>query len=479
MKKEAHHMDDNGNIWNFRDSAGPAALPLTVEHAGAASLMPPVAVGADLGAHHDSIAHEINLMHDHAMAVSLHPNLRLVITRSLHGDAEIANNLCIVVGTVTREYWPNRPNRHKSSAAPTQNDARTVRTPLGTTETLLRLEVQEVLGDGTGAALTSYSIPLNVNARLAASDVFADGQRIAICGPLRLERTYDPRFAADDLDPGLPAWKLRPDVITMQPLPDDADIPDGSWVQLEGEVEDEPIVRLRPIGPLATISFASVRLRCRTPLRGGFSGSQARFQSSVIVPLEVPLDGGLAHAGALLKRGNQVRIEGRLTSYQMRRAPEVSETAPARRKESAALLRDALARTEARVRSAGGDDRRVRAAKQQLLTGTQLTVSVGYVELRHGTELTDDQIAELIASRPRRVRTPRTGERSLEPEPDSDRITTALDTATSSKLGGDGVRVDASADMPLADDAAALKRERPRRRGRALGTGRGSGDGRR
>src|SRR5262249_54286823 len=153
----------------------------------------------------------------------------------------------------------------------------------------------------------------------------------------------------------------------------------------------DPMVRFRPIGPMAVAPFASVRLRCRQPLRGGFAGSRAQFQSSVIIPLEAPLDGEVAQVGALLKRGNKVRIEGRLAPYQVRRNPDAPARASTRQRETAALLQAALARTETRLRAAGNDDRQIRAAKQRLLTSTQLTVSVGYVELRHGTELTDTQ----------------------------------------------------------------------------------------
>ena len=46
--------------------------------------------------------------------------------------------------------------------------------------------------------------------------------------------------------------------------------------------------------------------------------------------------------------------------------------------------------------------------KQRLLTDTQLAVSIGYVALLHGTALDEEQIAELIVTRPRRVRAPRT-----------------------------------------------------------------------
>jgi hypothetical protein len=457
-------MDDNGTIWNFHDSGAPSgdAPPPPFEP-------PTEPAGGAVTIHDDQVAHAIQASRD--TIVSLHPDLGLVIGESLHGDAGSANNLCILIGTVTREYRRNRQDRGKGAVPRAEGEARTVRTALGTTESLLRLEVQEVLSDGVGAALAHYSMPLNVSAKLAATDVFTDGQRIAIGGPLRMERTYDVRFAAGDLDLGLPAWTLRLDVISMQALTDDSDMPDGSWVQLEGEIEDDAMVRFRPIGPMAAAPFASVRLRCRQPLRGGFAGSRAQFQSSVIVPLEISLDGGVAQVGALLKRGNRVRIEGRLAPYQVRRNPEAPTRASTRQRETAALLQDALARTETRLRAEGGDDRRVRAAKQRLLTSTQLTVSVGYVELRHGTELTDAQIAELIASRPRRARPSRQGDHTTEGELDRAVVTAALDAATNAKLGlggSDLLAVEASGGAPLDENAATVKSVRPRRRAREL-----------
>lgn len=219
-------MDDNRSFWN---EVAPAAM-------SDAGSQPDSTISPTLGAveHADRATHTTN---SYDSVVSLHPDVRLALVESLHGDAGSANNLCILVGTVTREYQRNRRGSGQNTLSQGAENARTVRTPLGMTESMLRLEVQEVWGDGLNTALTSYSMPLYVSAKLAATGVFVDGQRVAISGPLRMERTYDLRFAMHDLDPGLPAWTLRLDAVGIQPLAEDSDILDGSWVQLEGEIE--------------------------------------------------------------------------------------------------------------------------------------------------------------------------------------------------------------------------------------------------
>jgi hypothetical protein len=423
-------MDDTQTIWNFREPAA-TRTPQTEEATSAAIQRHVVAVAAasESGA---AIAQTSTPLQE-PTAVSLHPEQQQQINERLHNDAEAARNLCMVVGTLTREYWGDA--RDQPAAEKDERDARRVRTPLGTMATKLHMDVQEVLTDGVATSFMSYRLPLNVPPRLAEAAVFADNERVTVSGSLRMERSYDERFAADDLDPGQATWTLRLYAISIQPLSEASPMPDGSWVQIEGEIDDEPIVRLRPIGPQATIPFASVSLRCRIPMRNGFTRSHSQYHSSVIIPLEVPLDGSLAHAGALLKRGNRVQVDGRLTAYEFRRRADAPEGAPERRRELAARVHDALTRAEARVRHNGGNDGRVRAAKQRLLSDSQLAVSVGYVELQHGTELDEEQIVELIATRPRRVRAPQTDARTAAPEPEPEQITAELDLATNAKLG--------------------------------------------
>lgn len=391
-------------------------------------------------------------------ASSLHPALRLIIADNLRGNAVDATNLCTIIGTVTRERWPDRKRRKdRDRKEPTQEqertqgEERTFQTDLGINQAVFRLEVQEVVGDAAGAAFEPYSMQLNVSSRLLNSGLFVDGQRLAVSGPLRVERTYDRRFARNDLDPGLPDWETRLDVITVQAASDDT--PDGSWVQLEGELDGDPIVRSRPIGERAFAPFATVRLRNRQPLRGAFAHSKAVYHASVIVPLEVSLDGDVEYAGALLKKGNRVRIEGRLAPYVYQRRP--SPRMP--------QIEQALTSLEERLRTDGGVniDRRLRSAKLRLLRATGMAVEVGYIELKKGTVLAEEEVADLIARRPRAVQMPRAHERPPAPTWETAAITDVLDVATSALP-----EQNPADEEPPGDDTATLPRVRPRKRTR-------------
>jgi hypothetical protein len=395
----------------------------------------------------------------HAKTISLHPGLWLLIEDNLRGAALDAHNLCVVIGTAKRDCWKDGTER-------------TTQTPFGSTQAAFWLDVQEAVGDESGAALTSYRLPLNVSSRLLETGVLIDGQRVAVSGPLRLERIYDRQFASDDLDPGLPVWDIRLDAITVQAITTDA-IPDGSWVQLEGEVNGDPKIRFRAIGPREVVPFASVRLRNRRPLRGAFGKSKAVYSTSVLIPLEVALDGIVEQAGALLLNDNLVRIEGRLAPYEIHRRPADQQRPPAPQRSTPQRVAEALSRLETQMRAQGGAhlDRRIRAAKQRMLTTVQRAVSVGYVELHHGTPLTDDEIGALVATRPRRAPRPRGDGRVVEPE-DAE-VRAALDEATSAASSA----LLASSDEPPARAAETQARSRPRRRihDQAVDTTTGSG----
>jgi hypothetical protein len=364
---------------------------------------------------------------------SLHPALRRIVDDALHGAGADASNLCVVIGTLIQSRWRD-------------GTVRTTQTPVGGRQAVFTLAVQEVVGDETGAALSNYQMPLAFSTRLLESGPFvADGQRIAVCGPLRLERSYDQNFARDDLDAGLPVWRIRLDPITVQAVADD--MPDGSWVQLEGEIAGTPIIRHRPIGPRISLPFASIHLRYQRRLDSPFVRDRAKHPTTSIIPLEAPLDGLIEQAGALLRNANQVRVEGRLTPYAFRRRPADPQVAAA------------LARLAASMRARGGPrlDARIRSAQQRLLNVVEIVAGVGYVERRQGSVLTDEEIAQLIAERPRRVHMPGTAERLERDEPDSAIITQALDTATNAALGK-------MASNLSGNGAGATTHPRPRRR---------------
>src|SRR6185436_2160660 len=192
-------------------------------------------------------------------------------------------------------------------------------TNLGDQQHIYRLSVYEELGAETGVARECYRMRLGISQPIhdRYESLLVDDGRVVIVGPLRMEPTYDPRFATDELDAGRKTWAIQLDVIDVAPA--DADAPDYSQVQLVGVVEEPPIIRQRAIGQYASVPFASVLLRNRVQLRGAAPRTRATYSQTTIVPLMVRLDGSLTDAAALLKKGNEVSIEGRLLPYDYRR----------------------------------------------------------------------------------------------------------------------------------------------------------------
>jgi hypothetical protein len=395
--------------------------------------------------------------------VTLHPRMHLALDELLDAEGVPTHNLAILVGRVRRVAARSRANetRPRADAAAA---GRYQITDYGVREDLFRLEIQEVAGDTLDSAVTSYSMELAISHRLLESGLFADGQRLAICGPLRMERSYDARFSTSPTDPGHPDWTTRLEVITMLPVDDTT--PDGSFVELIGVVEGAPRIRREPIGVGVFEPFASVRLRCRRQLRSGIGRSRAVFSSSTILPLEVPLSGALAQAGALLRHGNTVHIHGRLVQYCYQlpvRAP--INTARADRKGVQDVLDDIATTARARLeqRQPGADatvfEREIRRAQQRFLTVIKPTIEAGYVELQHGTELSDAEIAELIAHWRPRTTSDQAAARSAAAPPTPDAATAALDAAT----------VVAFPLKPAETPALAVTPNKPRRRPRVEG----------
>ncbi len=378
----------------------------------------------------------------HRTGVALHPRLHLALDELLDAEGGQTHNLAILVGRVRRV-----PARRRVDETRPRADAAAGRyqiTDYGVREDLFRLEIQEVAGEALDSAITSHSMELAISHRLLESGLFADGQRLAICGPLRMERTYDARFATAASDPGRPDWTTKLEVLTMLPVDDTT--PDGSGVF-------EP--------------FATVRLRCRRQLRSGIGRSRAVFTSSTVLPLEVPLSGDLAQAGALLRHGNTVHIHGRLLHYRYQlpvRAP-ANIAAHADRKGVQDVLDDiaASARSRLEQRQPGADatafEREVRRAQQRFLTIIKPTIEVGYVVLQHGTALSDTEIAELITHWRPRPTSDQAAPRSAAVPPALDTAAAALDTATTAAFSPEQAE-------PTAPAAAPSK---PRRRPRTDG----------
>jgi hypothetical protein len=335
--------------------------------------------------------------------------MRLALDELLDAEGAHAHNLAILVGRVRRV--PARRQRSDDiRSRPRAHDApgRYQITDFGVREDLFRLEIHEVAGDDLDSALTSYSMDLAISHRLLESGLFEDGQRLAICGPLRMERTYDARFATLAADAGRPDWTTKLEVLTM--LTVDESTPDGSFVELIGVVEGGPRIRREMVGAGAFEPFATVRLRCRRQLRSGIGRSRAVFSTSTVLPLEVPLSGDLAQAGALLRPGNTVHIHGRLIHYryQLPVRAQANAAAGAERKGVQDVLEEIAVTARARLiqRQPGADEsafaREVRRAQQRFLTVIKPTIEVGYVELHNGSPLSDDAIAEIITHwRPR------------------------------------------------------------------------------
>jgi hypothetical protein len=131
------------------------------------------------------------------------------------------------------------------------------------------------------------------------------------------------------------------------------------------------------------------------------------FTTSTVLPLEVPLTGDLAHAGALLRDGNTVHIHGRLVQYRYRMAVRTTPN-PSDRKSMGEVLEAIAAATRDRLShwttppTATKLAEEIHKAQQRALTVIKPTIEVGYVELRQGSELGDAEVAELIAHwRPR------------------------------------------------------------------------------
>lgn len=340
--------------------------------------------------------------------VSLHPDLRLLLDENLSGTAGDAKNLCIVVGVIRRERYRDgkaiRPNR----------------TPLGVLEAPIRLEINEISHGNGDLAVQRYSLRLQISAGLWETGLFAEGARLAIAGPIRLEQTYDRRFARNEDDAGMPVWEPRIDVVTVQTA--GTEISDGSWVKLEGEVERDPIIREEMIGPGMRRRFASVWIRHRGAARGLFPHSRAVHPVNTLLPVMAFLDDEIPGIGGLLRRGNVVRLEGRLMPYTYRRSQRDGRVAEAIKREEARIQRTTLDENARR--------REIYRAHQRLLIATQMSIEAGYVDLLRGRALDAEELATLEAMRPsrRRARSPERAPRQRH-EPSPEEVADAMDAA--------------------------------------------------
>ncbi|MEI8305711.1 MAG: hypothetical protein WCF99_01480 [Chloroflexales bacterium] len=447
--------------------------------------------------------------------------VRLQLDTALFGDhaphgsagpdgAPRSKNLTVLVGTVRV-----RTNR--------RGQTQCVITDLGAVQYRYELSINEVFASETGVAYETYRFPITMHDAVLArcGDLLVDGQRVAVLGPIALDVTYDSRFQTDAYDAGLRTWTVQMDVLDVRAVGDD--VPDMAWVQLEGEVIDQPRIFAHRYGDRREMidRYAGISLRCRELLAGP-RGAAARAVTRV-VPIEVlidPYEELIAASDALLRIGNLVRIEGRFSpsTYQIRppRRQDSGETKPDQRPDEIAqalertrasiMARNAELHTQAerhqqavqatqernRSRAAEGKqalplpnaparplpdqvlEQRIIQAQRRLLTGTRIRVEVGYVELLRGTPITADERAQLIADREAEERTrasrrQRSDSRRPRAQPELDVREATLDQATEQLMLRVAEADDGLGASGLLDEPDAATPPAPRAPGRPAG----------
>lgn len=395
-----------------------------------------------------------------------------------------AKNLTVIVGTV-----------HVVTTG--RGEGRRVYTSLGATEYRYELSINEVVGDEHSAARTSYRLPITMSeaVRARAEHLLVDGQRIAVLGPLGMEEFYDQRFQRDAYDAGRRTWDIRIDVLGIQEVGDE--VPDMAWVQLEGEVVDRPRVYSRQYGDRRTLveRYAGVTLRYREILAASFGRAVRPVVKSI--PVEVLITGDeeiIPSSDALLRPGNKVRIEGRLspstfrlpraaledatvqtalertrTQFETRNADLQQRQEASRRDRQTGQerpARDGTSSNAPRQQPLNGEalERQIARAQQRLLTGRRVRVEIGYVELLHGETATIEERRRLIAESEERRRA-RPAPRQQAPQlVDEAARTQAQDDNTVIAMLADAHEADADASMDSPDQQGDASADRPRPR---------------
>jgi hypothetical protein len=201
------------------------------------------------------------------------------------------------------------------------------------------------------------------------------------------------------------------------------------------------------------------------------------------IPVEVLITADeevIPNSDALLRPGNKVRIEGRLspatfrlsraafedatvqtalertrTQFETRNADLSQRAEVARQQRQANQERTQRPENARQPAQASGSrqqplnaealERQIARAQQRLLTGRRVRVEVGYVELLHGTAATADERTRLIAEANERRRTP-PARREVAAVPDRAARATAQDRDTMQAMLADAERSDAPAD---------------------------------
>ena len=364
-----------------------------------------------------------------------------------------SKNLAVLVGTV----------RVMTTA---RGDDQRVVTNLGAVEYRYELSINEVIGDETGAARTSYHLPITMSdaVRSRYQHLLQDGQRIALLGPLGMEEFYDRRFQRDAYDAGRRTWDIRIDVLSVQEA--DENLPDMAWVQLEGEVVERPRIYARQYGEQRGLveQYASVTLRYREVLAAAYGRAVRPVVKSVPVEVLVASDEEIImNSDALLRPGNKVRIEGRLspavfrlgrrameddtvkgaldrtrTQFEARNADMEQQMDTYRQQRQLTQERNARDGRQSQLPAAPRQqplnqdalEQRIARAQQRLLTGRRVRVEVGYVELLHGEAVRPDDRTRLIVEGEERRRSRTATRRLAPPAPDERALVTAQDQDT-------------------------------------------------
>lgn len=354
------------------------------------------------------------------------PAIQAMLDQALHGDTRVTKNLAVLVGTIQLDT--NKGGHHRK-----------ITTSTGDQQKQYYLVISEELGGEHGADRSTYRLQLSISRTLVDryADLLVEGQRIQLISTIKRERSHDRSLSLSQDDLGRPTWAIQFEIIDCQEAP--PEVSDYSLIVLHGEIKDDPIPRRQPLDQGFFTYFASVMLLNRLRVKSSRPGARGFFPQAYLLPLQVSLDDPPDHAGAVLKKGCTVRIEGRLRPYVVRRNPTHDQR-----------LQAALATRE------------MHWQKAFLLNDLRWTIEVSFVEYMDGAQPLDaDAIAALRTeadTRANQRRTDQAAEPASTVAPDPDTVTAALDAATQTMLAERAPDVDP--DPPATGDPPG----RPRRR---------------
>ena len=200
----------------------------------------------------------------------------------------------------------------------------TTRSAQGDQRLAYHLTVNDVASDDESVSTTRYRFPIGMSTEMHTRyrHLLEDGKRVILVGPVMFERSYDPglRQTRDMLDPGMPVWNVRIEVLTIEEAPDD--LADFGKVVFEGEVAREARYIRRLSGPGGTMdTYAEVLLRDRRIMKSASGVPRPVVTTLPVEVLVMPEMEIIPGSDALLIQGSRVRIEGHLGMRMIRRNP--------------------------------------------------------------------------------------------------------------------------------------------------------------